>query len=97
MLLSLSCPLFVLILGESSSSYESETAAFSTCTVSYGFPTSMDKERYSSKPVFYGYPEVREALSPFTHTPGSNPVVRGIPLAIAGYACVIFIPDVTLC
>ena len=54
----------------------------------------MAEERALSELVFYGYPRAREASSPYIHTPGSNPVVRGIPLAVAGSVCVIQFLDI---
>lgn len=48
----------------------------------------------SQEPVkgnFYGYPEPKEGPDTgYTRKPGSNPIVRGIPLAIAGSLCVRF-------
>ena len=44
----------------------------------------------SSRPGFYGYPESREGPETgYTSTPGKNPVVRGLPLALIGSASVI--------
>ena len=44
----------------------------------------MERQRY------YGHPEAKEGpFTPFKPVPGANPVLRGIPLAIAGSACVL--------
>ncbi|CAD6566541.1 MAG: hypothetical protein ASARMPRED_009090 [Alectoria sarmentosa] len=39
------------------------------------------------KSGYYAYPEAKEGPSaPFSNTPGANPVLRGLPLAVAGSA-----------
>ncbi len=53
----------------------------------------MAEERSSPELMFYGYPRAREVSSPYANTPGSNPVVRGIPLAVAGSVYAIHIPN----
>lgn len=56
----------------------------------------MTSSQDSIKYAFYGYPEPKEGPdTDYVVKPGSNPVLRGIPLAIAGSACVkstIFLP-----
>lgn len=49
----------------------------------------MSKARGPIKAGYYGYPEAKEGPDTgYTNTPSSNPVLRGVPLAIAGSACV---------
>ncbi len=41
------------------------------------------------KSGYYDYPEAKQGPKvPFSNTPGANPVLRGLPLAVAGSACV---------
>lgn len=49
----------------------------------------MAKDQVPNKPAFYGYPIPKKCLdTEYVNKPGSNPVIRGIPLEIAGWACV---------
>lgn len=45
----------------------------------------MEKSQPPVKVGFYGYPEAKEGPNTaYSNQPASNPVLRGIPLAIAG-------------
>ena len=49
----------------------------------------MAETHAAIKSGYYGYPEAKEGpRTPFSHTAGANPVLRGLPLAVAGSACV---------
>lgn len=49
----------------------------------------MAEHQACIKSGYYGYPEAKEGpRTPFSNTPGANPVLRGLPLAVAGSACV---------
>lgn len=53
----------------------------------------MSEARNPIKAGYYGYPEAREGPNTgYTYTPSSNPVLRGVPLAIASSACVTHLP-----
>lgn len=45
----------------------------------------MEKAQLPVKVGYYGYPEAKEGPNTaYSNQPASNPVLRGIPLAIAG-------------
>ena len=49
----------------------------------------MMDDQATIKPAFYGYPMPKQAADTgYVVKPGSNPVLRGVPLAIAGWAYV---------
>lgn len=49
----------------------------------------MSEARNPIKPGYYGYPEAKEGpKTTYSNTPASNPVLRGVPLVIAGSAYV---------
>lgn len=51
--------------------------------------TADDKNR----PRFYGYPPIRKGpeTPPYAASPGNNPVLRGLPLAIVGFLFVYYL------
>ena len=54
----------------------------------------MAKPQAYVKSGYYGYPEAKQGpTTPFSTTPGTNPVLRGLPLVVAGSACVKNFPD----
>ncbi len=49
----------------------------------------MERSRGPIKPGYHGYPEAKEGpKTTYKNAPASNPVLRGMPLAVAGSACV---------
>lgn len=49
----------------------------------------MSETRSPIKAGYHGYPEARQGPETgYTYVASSNPVLRGIPLTIAGAACV---------
>lgn len=52
----------------------------------------MSETRSPIKAGYHGYPEARQGPDTgYTYVASSNPVLRGIPLTIAGAACVKYV------
>ena len=66
----------------------------SICLLISPFIKTMAEHQAYIKSGYYGYPPAKEGpKTPFSNTPGANPVLRGLPLAVAGSACVNRFPE----